>query len=138
MPVSGLPNALEILLKSLMEASSLRSWNIFDDKGIVCVKLRFSNSSPPLNSTPAPEDNEVCHAACNKATGTFKRKSLKQVERDRRRMEDHQQRRILTRSQSAQLARSEANDDGSPEDFRCYNDDSCQTDEVENSFKIRS
>ena len=51
MPVTGLPNTLEILLEALLGENSLTSWNIFNEKnGTTCVKLRFTGQPLTLKS----------------------------------------------------------------------------------------
>ena len=99
MPVSGLPNALEFLLESILDKSGLKSWNIFDDKGFVIVKLRFSNIMPPCSNIH--EDITEISESSPFRPATFKRKSARMTERDRFRSNEHKQRRIGTRSQTA-------------------------------------
>ena len=102
MPVNGLPNTLEFLLESILDKSSLKSWNIFDDKGLISVKLRFStNISPCLNTQDVHEGQVDCIAGNSSTNIAFKRKTTKQTVRDRQRLEEHRQNRAVTRSQAA-------------------------------------
>ena len=92
MPVSDLPLNLRLLLDTIADNNMLRSWQIYNEKDGVTVKLRFNNG------TGAKEGE----AQQGNATGgqlSYVRKSPSQQRRDSNRYQQRQT--MTTRSQKA-------------------------------------
>ena len=75
---------LNTLLDSLFTSNQLKNWTIFEEKsGSILVKLRFTNTDMDSNTATVTESPIA-----------FKRKSCKQVSRDRERAARHKDARV--------------------------------------------
>ncbi len=101
MPVIGIPKTLEVLLSTLFDKDELKSWQIFEERsGTVMVKLRFTGSHGGGHA------QSTMTGTGNMEPSSYKRKSDKQVKRDRQRAVNHQdnihsKEGVITRSKSA-------------------------------------
>ena len=84
MPVQGLNKNLDVILSTLI-LNGLKGWQIYEEKsGNVVVKIRFNGEHDTVDEI---------------TTGTYKRKSEAQVNRDFKRSKDHNSTKMKTRSQ---------------------------------------
>ena len=74
MPVTGLSKTLENMLMSVMQSHELKNWSIFEDNGIVSFKIRFNIVECQGQESHQPGSYTA-----------FRRKSEKQIDRDRQR-----------------------------------------------------
>lgn len=73
----GLPNILEDLLNTTLESNTLRNWSIFQEKsGCIIFRLKFNG--------------HVEAASCDQTT-SYKKKSIKQTNRDYNRLRAHKE-----------------------------------------------
>ena len=88
MPVTGIPKSLEILLEATLLSATLISWQIYDEKGGVTFKLRFTGvdngSDSPIAST--------CYV----------KKPPAKIKRDKLRSKPHNNEVRITRSKAKQ------------------------------------
>ena len=73
MPISGLSEVLENMLQAVLKSHNLKTWNIFNERdGTITFRLKFS--SQIQDNSIEPIENM-----------SFRRKTPKQVDRDRHR-----------------------------------------------------
>ena len=87
MPEIGLPKGLSTLIGTLVENNYVKGWSIYDDKGVITVKIRF--------------DSEESNGGTNSVKSqSFKPKSNAHLKRDNRRSKDYHASKRITRSQT--------------------------------------
>ena len=78
MPVAGLPKVLENTLTSILDTYDIRTWSIFaEENGEISLRIKFNMADLQSNDMGA-------HSTCMTST-TYKKKSVKQVARDKNR-----------------------------------------------------
>ena len=105
MPAIGLPDNLQLMLDTILEHRSLKSWQIYEERGGMTVKIRFSPSARGQDGS-VPEQGMKC---------AYTKKSPSHMRRDKNRISAFNEHRRVTRSM-------DKNDDSSVEKPR--NDDS--------------
>ncbi len=78
MPAAGFPNNLQLLLDTMMEHRSIKSWQIYDERGGMTVKIRFAPSE-------SEHDNNDC---VNGYSCAYTKKSVSKMKRDKTRMDN--------------------------------------------------
>ena len=79
MPVAGLPKVLENTFTSILDSYDIKSWSIFaEENGEMSLRIKFNMADLQSNDIGA-------HSTCFTST-TYKKKSQKQVVRDKSRL----------------------------------------------------
>jgi len=95
MPVEGIPKGLEILMTAAFSQMDTKSWQIYNEQGGVCIKIRLRNRD---------HDSENQMGDTQIKTGSYTKKSTSQAKRDLKRSVEHtKQSKRITRSNSANL-----------------------------------
>ena len=86
MPIAGLNKVLENLLESVSKSHNIKTWNIFQEvNGEITFRLKFSpNTEHSIDDIPADQPMQTS------STVSFKRKSDKQLHRDKERAHKRQ------------------------------------------------
>ncbi len=87
MPVSGLPGSLELLLGTVLERFTVKTWQIYDEKGGISFKIKFTNMDK--EGLPSGLQN-----AC------YTKKSASKQTRDQNRHKQYEMNKRVTRSQA--------------------------------------
>lgn len=75
MPVSGLPVNLDVLLGTVTERFSVKSWQVYEEKGGISFKIKFDSS----------DNSDLPH---NQKNASYIRKPTAKCERDRKRSKE--------------------------------------------------
>jgi len=95
MPVEGIPNGLKILMTAAFSQMDTKSWQIYNEQGGVCIKIRLRNRD---------HDSENQTGDIQIKTGSYTKKSTSQTKRDLKRSVEHsKQFKMTTRSESAKM-----------------------------------
>ena len=100
--MEGLPKTLEIMLSTMVEKFDLKSWQIFDERDGICMKIRFKTVQENQCSTGEPQMKSA----------KFRKISPSQMKRDHSRAREYNHRpKVMDRKDSEiEMART---DDGS-------------------------
>ena len=80
--MEGLPKTLEIMLGTMVDNFTLKSWQIFNENDGICMKIRFRAVPEQQRNTVLPQEKAI----------KFKKVSPSQLKRDQNRAKEYHQR----------------------------------------------